>query len=78
MRKEWSALEAANPSSVPYLRAAHDPGMRKPAAMPWPVLRSACNYCRDSATADVWATLYALAFSGRADEKHTTVSDGSA
>jgi len=53
MRKEWSALEAANPSFVPYLRAAHDPGMRKPAALPWPVRRSACNYCRDSATADV-------------------------
>ena len=31
MRKEWSALEAANPSFVPYLPAAHDPVMRKPA-----------------------------------------------
>jgi hypothetical protein len=67
----------ANPSFVPY-PAAHDPMMRKPAAMPWPVLRRACNYCRDSATADVWATLGALAFSGRADEKQRTVSDGSA
>lgn len=31
-----------------------------------PVLRSGCNYCRDSATADDWTTLDAVAFSGRA------------
>ena len=31
MRKEWSALEAANPSFIPHLPAAHDPVMRQPA-----------------------------------------------
>lgn len=31
MRREWSALEAANPAFIPHLPAAHDPVMRKPA-----------------------------------------------
>jgi hypothetical protein len=31
IRREWAELEAANPSFVPYLDAAHDPVMRRPA-----------------------------------------------